>query len=63
MLSRYQGKEVRITTEDGFVFSGFAEVFPSGFGLHEFDREEEGIQFDDVIIFKSEIRTIEELSK
>ena len=63
MLSRYQGKEVRITTEDGFVFSGFAEVFPSGFGLHEFDREEEGIQFDDVIIFKSEIRTIEEVSK
>lgn len=63
MLSRYQGKEIRITTEDGSVFTGFAEVFPSGFGLHEYDREEEGIQLDDVIIFKSEIRTIEELSK
>ena len=63
MLSRYQDKEVRITTEDGAVFTGIAEAFPSGYGLHEFDREEEGIQLDDVVIFKSDIRTIEELSK
>lgn len=63
MLSRYQDKEVRITTEDGSVFTGIAEVFPSGYGLHEFDREEEGIQLDDVILFKSDIRSIQELSK
>ncbi len=28
----------------------------------EFNREEEGIQIDDIILFKSDIRTIEELS-
>ena len=61
MLQRYQDKEVRITTEDGDVFTGIAEVFPSGYGLHEFDREEEGIQLDDVVLFKSDIRSVEEL--
>ena len=63
MLYRYQNKQVRITTVDGAVFTGIAEVLPSGWGLHEFDREEEGVQLDDVVIFKSDIRTIEELSK
>ena len=63
MLQRYQNKQVRITTEDGAVFTGIAEVLPSGWGLHEFDREEEGIQLDDVILFKSDIQRIEELSE
>ncbi len=62
-LHRYEDKEVRITAEDGTVFTGIAEVFPSGYGLHEFDREEESIQLDDVILFKSDIRSVEELSK
>ena len=53
MLLRYQDKEVQITTVDGAVFTGIAEVLPSGYGLHEFDREEESIQLDDVILFKS----------
>ena len=44
MLLRYQDKEVRITAVDGSVFTGIAEVLPSGYGLHEFDREEEEIQ-------------------
>ena len=60
-LHRYQDKEVRITTEDGAVFTGIAELFSSGYGLHEFDREEEGIELGDVILFKSNIRSIEEL--
>ena len=63
MLFRYQDKEIRVTTEDGSVFTGIAEVFPSGYGLHEFGREEESIQLDDVILFRSDIRSIEELSK
>ena len=63
MLYRYQSKEVRITTEDGNVFTGIAELFSSGYGLHEFDREEEGIELDDVILFKSDIRNIEELTE
>ena len=63
MLLRYQDKEVQITTVDGAVFTGIAEVLPSGYGLHEFDREEESIQLDDVILFKSDIQSIEELSE
>ena len=63
MLFRYQNKEIRVTAEDGSVFTGIAEVFPSGYGLHEFGREEESIQLDDVILFQSDIRSIEELSK
>ena len=62
-LHRYQDKKVRITTEDGAVFTGIAELFSSGYGLHEFDREEEGIELDDVILFKSDIRNIEELTE
>ena len=63
MLLRYQDKEVQITTVDGAVFTGIAEALPSGYGLHEFDREEESIQVDDVILFKSDIQSIEELSE
>ena len=62
MLNRYQNKMIKVTTEDGTEFTGIADVFPSGYGLHEFDRAEEGIQLDDVIVFKSDIRKIEELS-
>lgn len=62
MLNRYQNKKIKVTTEDGTEFTGIADVFPSGYGLHEFDRAEEGIQLDDVIVFKSDIRRIEELS-
>lgn len=62
-LQRYQDKAVRITTTDGAVFTGIGSVFPSGYGLHEYDREEEGLQLDDVILFKSDIRSVEELSK
>ena len=62
MLNRYQNKKIKIITVDGEEFTGIADVFPSGYGLQEYDRAEEGIQLDDVIIFKSDIRTIEELS-
>ena len=62
MLNRYQNKKIKVTTEDGTEFTGIADVFPSGYGLHEFDRAEEGIQLDDVIVFKSDIQRIEELS-
>ena len=62
MLNRYQNKKIKISTEDGAEFTGIADVFPSGYGLHEFDRAEEGIQLDDVIVFKSDIRNAESLA-
>ena len=62
MLSRYEHKKIRITTEDGSVFTGIAETFPSGYGLHEFGRAEESVRIRNVFIFRSDIRRIEELS-
>ena len=59
VLSSYENKRIRITTEDGSVFTGTAEVLPSGHGLHEFGRAEESILIEDTQIFKSEIRTVE----
>ena len=63
MLSRFQGKYIRITLEDGSELSGTAETLPSGYGLHEYDRAEEGIQIDDMVVFKSDIRQIEVLTE
>lgn len=61
MLSRYNDKRLRITTEDGSVFPGPAQALPSGYGLHEFGRAEESLHIGDVILFKSDIKTIEVL--
>lgn len=62
MLSRYEGKVIKITTTDGSVFFGTAQTFPSGYGLQEFNIEEESVQLQGTQIFLSEIETIEELT-
>ena len=61
MLERYDGKRVRVTTNDGAVFQGEAETFPSGYALHEFDRQEECIRVEDIHIMLSQIAKIEEM--
>ncbi len=61
LLSRYQNKRIRVTTESGEMFAGVADVCPAGYGLHEFGRAEESLQLGDVQIFQSDIRKIEEL--
>ena len=58
-LSRYDRKKVRIRTEDGKIFAGRADVYPSGYGLHEFNRQEESIRIRRTYIFLSEIKTID----
>ena len=60
MLSRYDGKKIKITTEDGKVFVGEAESFSSGYGLHEFGIEEESVSLGNCQIFLSQIKSIEE---
>lgn len=60
MLSRFDGKTVRVTDVDGEVFTGEAESFPSGYGLHEFGVEEESLLVDGAHIFLSQIASIEE---
>ncbi len=63
VLSRYEGKTVRLITEDGTAFSGKAEVYPSGYGLHEFGRAEESIRIRNTHVFLSQIQKIEDLSE
>ena len=53
MLSRYDGKTVKITTTDGSVFIGEADFCPSGYGLVEFDRQEESVNVDDAQFHES----------
>ncbi len=59
ILSRYEGKKVKITTESGDVFSGVAEALPSGYGLHEFGRAEESLCVGGAQIFLSDVKAIE----
>ena len=63
MLERFNGKEVKIHTTDGSVFTGTADSYPSGYGLHEFGREEESLGIGGVQIFKSDIMKIEVLTE
>ncbi len=62
MLVRYNKKKVRITTESGETVSGVAEIYPSGYGLHVFDRAEESAAIRGTHYFLSDIKKIEYLS-
>lgn len=58
-LFKYEDKLVRVTDINGYEFTGVAETFPSGYGLHEFNREEECIEIGDYVIFASDIEKVE----
>ena len=58
-LFEYEEKLVRVTDKQGNSFTGIAETFPPGYGLHEFNREEESIKIQDYMIFKSDIEKVE----
>ena len=60
-LSVYDRQMVRITDRQGRMFTGRADVYPSGFGLHEFGREEESIRIGVYQIFESDAARIETL--
>ena len=60
-LFKYEDKLVRITDKEGYSFTGIAETFPPGYGLHEFNREEESIKIGEYQIFESDIAAIEYL--
>ena len=59
MLSRYDGRTIRLTTNDGEVFTGKVETFSSGYGLDTFGVEEESVCIDGTHIFLSQIARIE----
>ena len=60
-LFRYQDKLIRVTDDQGNTFTGVAETYPSGYGQHEFNREEESIRIGEYQLFESDISHIEML--
>lgn len=59
LFNLYEQKLIRLTDEQGNTFTGVADTFPAEYGLHEFGREEEGIQLGEYTIFKSQIGKVE----
>ena len=60
-LFKYDGKIVRVNDKSGKIFTGVAVSFPSEYGFHEYNRDEEGIQIGDYMIFEGDIAEIKEL--
>ena len=60
-LFRYEDKIIRLRDKWGHTFTGVAVSFPAGYGLHEFDREEESVKLSGCQVFASDIAEIEEL--
>ena len=60
-LFQYEDKIVRVTDTQGRAFTGVAVPFPSGYGLHEFNREEESIRLNDYQLFESDMAELREL--
>ena len=61
-LYQYEGKIVRVIDVDGRAFTGIPVAFPAGYGLHEFNRDEESIKLNDYQLFESDIAEIRALS-
>ena len=59
LFNLYEQKLIRLTDDQGNTFTGVADTFPAEYGLHEFGREEEGIQLGEYTIFKSQIGKVE----
>ena len=61
-LHQYEGKIVRVIDVDGRAFTGIPVAFPAGYGLHEFNRDEESIKLNDYQLFESDIAEIRVLA-
>lgn len=60
-LSKYDGKHVRITDIYGDTFTGMARYGIYEFLMHEYGGDEDGIFIEDVLIYNSQIASIEEI--
>ena len=61
-LEKYDKKIIRIKDTDGKVFTGEASSFSAEYGMHEFAREEDGLQLNGYTLFEKDIDDITELS-
>lgn len=60
-LLKYEGKHVRITDIYGETFTGMASYGMREFLMHEYGGDEEGVFIEDVLIYRSQIASIEEI--
>ena len=60
-LSKYEGKHVRITDIYGENFTGMASYGMREFLMHEYGEDEDGVFIGDVLIYRSQIASIEEI--
>lgn len=60
-LEKYHHKYVKITDIFGETFTGTAEYAIAEFLMHEYGKEEEGIFIEDVLLYRSQIASIEEI--
>ena len=59
-LSVYQDRIVMIRDHWNHTFTGTADVFPPDYGMHVYNREEEGVRIGDFMIFEGDIEEIRE---
>ena len=59
LLKEYDGKIVRMTHDCGKVFTGIASYLSADYSLHEYGREEECIEINGYLTYKSEMRQID----
>ena len=62
-LSQYDGKCVRVILVDGNIIDGICSYNGSEYNEHEFGCAEEGIQFPNLLLYKSDIESIESLEE
>ena len=54
----YDEQIVRLQDRDGRFFTGYGSAFSSAYGMHEFGRQEEGIQLNGYTFFESDIASV-----
>jgi len=60
-IAKYDQKYVRIKDIYGESFTGFASHGSESFLMHEYGGDEDGLFIEDVLIYNSQIETIEEI--
>ncbi len=58
-LTQFDNQILRLTDRNGQSFTGIAFAFLPAYGLHEYGREEDGIQIGGHVIFASDILSAE----
>lgn len=60
-IDKYNDKCIRITTDYGEVFEGICTHNDKEYMFHEFGVNEEALQFPNLLVYKSQIKKIENL--